>query len=90
MTLYRSFQIDNRFNIFKDGKQVFTAHWQNCLTLKESMQLIDTSLAFNRLPDKQAALSKWGKEPDKEQDRSDFADKVNNYFENQLNESYDN
>lgn len=58
MTDYKGFQIDENFQIFKDGRQVFTAYYQKCLTMSECEILIDSSImakelqktAFSRMP----------------------------------------
>lgn len=64
MTHYRGFDIDKYFNIYKDGKQTFTAHWLNCCTMQEAEKLIDNSLGakakFAKMPDKQKALQSLG------------------------------
>ncbi len=82
MTHYKGFEIGRYFDIFKDGKHIFKAHHQRCLSLEDAMLTIDTSLAFKKMPDKQAALAKMTGECELEngsQDIADFAERVNNY-----------
>ncbi len=87
MTHYKGFEIGRYFDIFKNGNPVFTARHQRCLSLDQAKQIIDTSLAFKPLPDKQSALAKMTGECELEngsQDIADFAERVNNYFSNEL------
>jgi hypothetical protein len=68
---YKSFHIDQFFNITKNGKPVFTAYWQRCETLQQAQAMIDNSIAakaiFAKMPDKQRALQSLGVHSDAEQ-----------------------
>ena len=46
---YRGFEIDHANRIYKNGKQVFTAKWQDCGTPEEAQQLIDNSIQRKEL-----------------------------------------
>ena len=47
-TDYKGFQIDRHFNIYKGGKQVFTASWQHCTTLEDAKEMIDSSVSKSK------------------------------------------
>ena len=86
MTHYKGFTIDPQFNIYHNGKKVFTAFYQRCLTMLEAQNMIDNSLAakerFAKMPDKQQALVLMNNESNRDRQER----QVNNYFENQLND----
>lgn len=44
---YRGFHIDAAFRIYKNNKQVFTAHWQTCHTVHQAKEMIDSSILAN-------------------------------------------
>lgn len=50
MIEYKGFEITPTFQIFKNGKQVFTAHWQRCHTLEQAQIMIDASIMADSLP----------------------------------------
>ena len=43
MIYYNGFNIDSRFKIFKNGKQIFTAWFHDCCNLQEAKDMIDLS-----------------------------------------------
>lgn len=89
MTNYKGFQINRLFEIFKNGKQVFTAFWQRSPTLYQAQQLIDSSLKLKAMPDKQAALKKLTEDccelENGTEDAEKFIQQLNDYYENQNN-----
>lgn len=56
MTSYKGFEIDKRFNIYKDGKQVFTAYYQKCFNMTDCEIQIDASIMAKEL--QKTALSR--------------------------------
>lgn len=84
---YRGFQINDRFQIFHSGKQVFTAPWQDCATLDNAKSLIDSSIRAKSLPDRQAALKKLSDSCELEngsEAAERFTEQVNQYCELEL------
>lgn len=56
---YGGYQIDIVFNIFSNGKEIFTdSPYLRCSTIKEAMNIIDKSNKQKTLQDKQASLDK--------------------------------
>lgn len=62
MIEYKGFQISSSFQIFKDGKQVFTAAWQKCDSLDLAKQIIDMSIFEKQQMDNytEFQLNKYG------------------------------
>jgi len=85
-TEYRGFTISDRFIISKDGKPVkFPQQW----SLTGCKNIIDASLAMNKLQDKGAALRKMtgSCELENGSERREFEERqINNHFENELYE----
>lgn len=44
MTHYKGFDIDEKFRIFKDGRQIFKANWQLACNMQDAQLTIDMSL----------------------------------------------
>ena len=44
MVEHRGFHIDARNRIYKNGKQVFTAYWQQCYDQEQAKGIIDASM----------------------------------------------
>lgn len=90
---YGGYQIDAVFNIFSNGKEIFTdSPSLRCSSTKEAMNIIDQSNKRKAAQDKQAALDKLRitmkidscELENGSQDAEDFANKVNDYYEQQL------
>ena len=90
---YGGYQIDAVFNIFSNGKEIFTNTPSfRCSSVKEAMNIIDMSNRQRDVQDKQASLDKlrWAMKigscelENGSQDAEDFANKVNDYYEQQL------
>lgn len=75
MTHYNGFDIDERdlFKIYKNGKLVFTARWQRCLTLEQAKQQIDLSNSVKVLQAKYA-------KSEHQRLSDNFKKKVNEFF----------
>ena len=83
-TEYRGFTISDRFIISKNGKTVkFPQQW----SLTGCKNIIDASIAMNKLQDKGAALRKMtgSCELENGSERREFEERqINNHFENEL------
>ena len=66
METYCNFEIEKNkaglYIIYKNGNPIFTAPHQRCFTIEQAKAIIDSSIAakeaFDKLPNKQAALKK--------------------------------
>ena len=93
---YRGFEIDNRHNIFFNGKPVFTAYWQRCFNLDECKRMIDISIDAKLEQLRKGNYAQAIKILTDDTDRSDeareqeadrFEEKMNAYYEReQLND----
>jgi hypothetical protein len=77
-TEYRGFVITDRFTVSKDGKVI----WDDNISLQQCKSIIDQSLAV-RVGN---SVSRDGEEEleNGSQAAADFADRVNDYFENEI------
>lgn len=84
MIEYKGFEITPTFQIFKNGKQVFTAHWQRCHTLEQAQVMIDASIMADSLPSPvvvRAVLAYDEREAAKELEEMKEAERIELYNE---------
>ena len=81
---YNGFVIDSTFNIFKNGKRI---NFPQCWSLESAKSIIDQSNAAKEIKPGVDLGRSWFKlthEEQQERDRLDEEDKINQYFESQL------
>lgn len=94
LTEYRGFYIDRLFQIFKNGREIFKAHWQRCCDLESAKRMIDTSLEakakFDRLPNLGYVRSGVEELENGAEAAEQFSEWMNEQAEKQLNDHEQN